>query len=53
MAADLVKVTSAKTVQGGAVAVKVTGGKVTIDAANVVTTDVAASNCVIHVIDTS
>lgn len=52
MAADVVKVTSAKTVQGGAVAVKVTGGKVTIDAANVVTTDIGASNGVIHVIDT-
>jgi len=52
MAADVVKVTSAKTVQGGAVAVKVTGGKVTIDNANVVTTDIAASNGVIHVIDT-
>lgn len=52
MAADVVKVTSAKTVQGGAVAVKVTGGKVTVDAANVVTTDIAASNGVIHVIDT-
>ena len=52
MAADVVKVTSAKTVQGGSVAVKVMGGKVTIDAANVVTTDIAASNGVIHVIDT-
>jgi uncharacterized surface protein with fasciclin (FAS1) repeats len=52
MAADVVKVTSAKTLQGGSVAVKVTGGKVTIDAANVVTTDIAASNGVIHVIDT-
>ncbi len=52
MAADVVKVTSAKTVQGGAVAVKVNGGKVMIDAANVVTTDIAASNGVIHVIDT-
>ena len=52
MAADVVKVTSAKTLQGGSVAVKVTGGKVTIDAANVVTTDIEASNGVIHVIDT-
>mgnify|MGYP001563300434 CR=1 FL=1 len=52
MAADVVKVTSAKTVQGGNVAVKVTGGKVTIDNANVATTDIAASNGVIHVIDT-
>jgi len=52
MAADVVKVTSAKTLQGGSVAVKVTGGKVTVDAANVVTTDIEASNGVIHVIDT-
>lgn len=52
MAADVVKVTSAQTVQGGAVAVKVTSGKVTIDNSNVVTTDIAASNGVIHVIDT-
>jgi len=52
MAADVAKVTSAKTVQGGAVAVKVTGGKVMIDNANVVTADIAASNGVIHVIDT-
>jgi uncharacterized surface protein with fasciclin (FAS1) repeats len=52
MAADVVKVTSAKTVQGSAVAVKVTGGKVAIDNANVVTADIAASNGVIHVIDT-
>ena len=52
MAADVVKVTSAKTVQGGAVAVKVNGGKVMIDDAHVVTTDIAASNGVIHVIDT-
>jgi len=52
MAADVTKVTSAKTVQGGAVAVKATGGKVMIDNANVVTADIAASNGVIHVIDT-
>ena len=52
MAADVTKVTSAKTVQGGAVAVKATGGKVMVDNANVVTADIAASNGVIHVIDT-
>jgi len=52
MAADVVKVTSAKTVQGGAVTVNAMGGKVTVDGANVVTTDIAASNGVIHVIDT-
>ena len=52
MAADVVKVKSAKTVQGGAVTVNAMGGKVMIDGANVVTTDIAASNGVIHVIDT-
>jgi len=52
MAADVVKVKNAKTVQGGSVSVNTTGGKVMIDGANVVTTDIAASNGVIHVIDT-
>lgn len=51
MAADVVKVTSAKTVQGGSIAVKTAGGKVTVDASNVVKTDIAASNGVIHVVD--
>ena len=51
MAADVVKVTDAKTVQGGAIAVKTMGGKVMVDKANVVKTDIAASNGVIHVID--
>ena len=52
MATDVVKVKSAKTVQGSAVTVNAMGGKVMIDGANVVTTDIAASNGVIHVIDT-
>jgi len=52
MAADVVKVKSAKTVQGTSVTVSAMGGKVMIDGANVVTTDIAASNGVIHVIDT-
>ena len=52
MAADVVKVKSAKTVQGGSLKVNSTGGKVMIDNANVVKTDIAASNGVIHVIDT-
>ncbi len=52
MAADVVKVKEAKTVQGKAVKVTVVEGKVMIDAANVVKTDIAASNGVIHVIDT-
>jgi uncharacterized surface protein with fasciclin (FAS1) repeats len=50
MAAD-VKTMSAKTVNGKEAAIKVDGGKVTIGAANVVKTDVGASNGVIHVID--
>lgn len=50
MAAD-VKTMSAKTVNGKEAAIKVDGGKVTIGAANVIKTDVGASNGVIHVID--
>jgi uncharacterized surface protein with fasciclin (FAS1) repeats len=52
MAADVVKLTSAKTVNGQSVKVAVDGGKVKVDGANVVKTDIAASNGVIHVIDT-
>jgi uncharacterized surface protein with fasciclin (FAS1) repeats len=52
MAADVVKVKSAKTVEGKAVTVKVTDGKVMIDDANVTKTDIITSNGVIHVIDT-
>jgi uncharacterized surface protein with fasciclin (FAS1) repeats len=51
MAAD-VKTMSAKTVNGKEVAIKVDAGKVTVGGASVVKTDVAASNGVIHVIDT-
>jgi uncharacterized surface protein with fasciclin (FAS1) repeats len=51
MAADVVKVTEAKTVQGGSIAVQAMGGKLMVDKANVVKTDIAASNGVIHVID--
>lgn len=51
MAAD-VKTSNAKTVNGKEVAIKADGGKVTVGAANVVKTDIAASNGVIHVIDT-
>ena len=50
-AADVVKLKEAKTLQGGAATIKVDGGKVMVDGANVVATDVAASNGVIHVID--
>jgi uncharacterized surface protein with fasciclin (FAS1) repeats len=51
MAADVVKVTSAKTVQGGSITVSAMGGTVMVDNAHVVKTDIAASNGVIHVID--
>ena len=50
MAAD-VKAGKVKTVQGAELTVSTMGG-VKVDAANVVATDVAASNGVIHVIDT-
>jgi transforming growth factor-beta-induced protein len=51
MAADVVKLDSAKTVEGGSLAIKVTDGKVFIDNAQVIKTDIATTNGVIHVID--
>ena len=51
MAADVVKLTSAKTVQGASAKVTVEGGSVKIDNANVIKTDIACDNGVIHVID--
>jgi transforming growth factor-beta-induced protein len=52
MASDVVKLTNAGTVQGQRVDIVAKGGKVTVDGANVVATDIACSNGVIHVIDT-
>lgn len=52
MAADVADLTSAKTVQGGALKVNATGGKVMIGNAKVIKTDIKCSNGVIHVIDT-
>ena len=52
MAADVVKLKEAKTVNGAMVAVKVDGGNVMINNAKVTTADSKASNGVIHVIDT-
>ena len=49
---QVVKTPSATTVQGGKVMFKVDGGKATINGANIITTDIEASNGVIHVIDT-
>lgn len=51
-AKDVVKLSSANTVQGSPVSIHVMGGKVMINDATVVTPDVQASNGVIHVIDT-
>ncbi len=51
MAAD-VKTMKAKTVNGQSLDVMVDGGKVTVDKAKVIMVDVAASNGVIHAIDT-
>jgi len=52
MAADVVKLHTAKTVQGGSVKIDAAGGSVHVDNAKVVKTDISASNGVIHVIDT-
>ena len=51
MAKDVVKLTEAKTVQGSSVKIAVKEGKVRVDNANVVKTDIETSNGVIHVID--
>lgn len=51
MAADVVKLSKAKTVQGSEVKIKVKDGKVYVDNAQVTSTDIKASNGVIHVID--
>lgn len=50
-AKDVVKLTEAKTVQGSTVKIAVKEGKVSVDGANVVKTDIETSNGVIHVID--
>jgi len=50
MAADVVKMKEIKTVQGASAKISTAGGP-KIDAANIVKTDIATSNGVIHVID--
>jgi uncharacterized surface protein with fasciclin (FAS1) repeats len=52
MAADVVKVKSATSLQGQSISVNVSYGTVTVDNATVTATDIKASNGVIHVIDT-
>lgn len=51
LSSDVVKVSSAKTVNGKSAQVKVTGSGVQIDGANVIATDIDTANGVIHVID--
>jgi uncharacterized surface protein with fasciclin (FAS1) repeats len=51
MAADVVKLSTAKTVQGKSVNITVKDGKVMVNGANVLKTDIVCSNGVIHVID--
>lgn len=52
MAKDIVKLHAAKTLEGGILAIHSGNGGVTVDKARVTKTDIAASNGVIHVIDT-
>ncbi len=52
MAAQVVNLKTAKTVNGDAVKISAMGGAVMINGAHVTTADVKASNGVIHVIDT-
>lgn len=51
MAADVVKLDSATTVNGADVTISVSDAGVKVDGANVVKTDIKTSNGVIHVID--
>ena len=51
MAKDVVGLTEAKTANGQTLDIIVTDGKVSVDGANVVATDIACKNGVIHVID--
>src|SRR6188474_3953261 len=51
MAADVVKISSAKAVSGDTLTIAARDGGVTVDGAKVVKTDITASNGVIHVID--
>lgn len=51
MAADVVKLKEAKTVNGAAVNIRVEDGKVFINDAQVIKTDITCSNGVVHLID--
>ena len=51
LAKDVVKLSEAETVQGSSVKIEVKDGKVYVDGAQVVKTDIHCTNGVIHVID--
>mgnify|MGYP001368695705 CR=1 FL=1 len=51
LAADVIQLDSAVTVNGASVSINVSDDGVSVDNANVIQTDVAASNGVIHIID--
>lgn len=51
MAADVVKLKEAKTVNGAAVSIRVENGKVFVNEAQVIKTDIVCSNGVVHLID--
>ncbi|MDX1946950.1 MAG: fasciclin domain-containing protein [Pirellulaceae bacterium] len=51
LAADVVKLKSAKTVQGQEATITASAGGVKVDEANVIKTDILCANGVIHVID--
>ncbi|NIO10919.1 MAG: fasciclin domain-containing protein [Deltaproteobacteria bacterium] len=52
MASEVVNLSSAKTVNGKTLKIRVNNGSVMIDNAKVIKTDIATSNGVIHIIDT-
>ena len=52
MAADVVAMSSAKTVNGQSFMISSSGGNAMVDNATIIKTDIVASNGVIHVIDT-
>jgi uncharacterized surface protein with fasciclin (FAS1) repeats len=51
LASQVIKMSSAKTVNGESLAISVNGGTVMVDNAKVIKTDILCSNGVIHVID--
>jgi transforming growth factor-beta-induced protein len=52
MAAQVVKMDSAKTLNGGSISIRSDMGKVMVNDATVIKADIACSNGVIHVLDT-